>query len=123
MAVPQGIQVPFEVSKTRGSPVTAEEVALLSSSIRMILRTVPGERPYRPSFGSWLSIMVFANMTEGTAFQAAAEAKRALIAWERRISVQDILFELVEPSSIFLTIIWSPNGAPTTYRTTVEFRT
>jgi phage baseplate assembly protein W len=123
VAVPQGIQVPFEVSKSRGSPVISEQEALLASSIRMILRTVPGERPFRPSFGSWLSIMVFANMTEGAAFQAAAEAKRALIAWEPRISVQDILFELVEPSSIMLTIIWSPNGAATTYRSTVEFRT
>jgi len=123
MAVPQGIKTPFELSKTRGSPVIAEGVALFESSIRMILRTVPGERPYRPSFGSWLSVMVFANMTEGAAFQAIAEAKRALTTWEPRIKLQDILFELKGPSTIFLTIIWSPNGAPTTYRTTVEFRT
>lgn len=123
MAVPQGIKVPFEVSTARGSPVVVEEAALLDSSIRMILRTVPGERPFRPSFGSWLPITVFANMTEGAAFQAAAEAKRALIAWEPRISVQDILFELVEPSTIMLTIIWSPNGAATTFRSTIDFRT
>jgi len=122
MAVPQGIKIPFEISKSRGSPVVVEGNALLDSSIRMILRTVPGERPFLPSFGSWLPTMIFANMTEGAAFQAAAEAKRALTAWERRISVQDILFEL-EDTSILLTVIWQPNGAPSQYRTTVEFRT
>ena len=122
MAVPQGIQVPFEVSKTRGSPVVVEQTALLNSSIRMILRTVPGERPYRPSFGSWLPMMVFSNMTEGAAFQAAAEVKRALLAWEPRITVEDILFELKD-TSIFLTVVWAPNGISSTFRTTVDFRT
>ena len=122
MAVPQGIKIPFELSKTRGSPVVAENNALLDSSIRMILRTIPGERPFLPSFGSWLPAMIFANMTEGAAFQAAAEAKRALIAWEKRISVQDILFE-IKDTSILLTVIWNPNGAASQFRTTVEFRT
>ena len=122
MAVPQGLKIPFEISKTRGSPVVAEGVALLDSSIRMILRTVPGERPYRPGFGSWLPSLIFANMTEGAAFQAVAEAKRALLDWEKRISVEDILFEL-EDTKIMLTVIWSPNGAPSHYRSTLEFRT
>lgn len=123
MAVPQGIKNPFELSSTRGSPVVAEGVDLLASSIRTILRTVPGERPFRPSFGSWLPMLVFANMTEGAAFQAVSEAKRALSTWEPRIRIQDILFELLEPSTIALTVIWSPNGAPSTFRTTVDFRT
>lgn len=123
MAVPQGIKFPFELNKDRGSPVVAEGVALLESSIRTILRTVPGERPYRPNFGSWLPVMVFANMTEGVAFQAVSEASRALVTWEPRVKVQDILFELQEPSTISLTVIWRPNGAPSTYRTTIDFRT
>jgi Bacteriophage baseplate protein W len=123
MAVPQGIKAPFELSSTRGSPVVAQNVALLESSMRMILKTVPGERPYRPGFGSWLNIMVFANMSEGVAFQAVAEAKRALTTWEPRIRIQDILFELQEPSTIALTVVWRPNGAASTFRTTIEFRT
>lgn len=122
MGVPQGIKVPFELNKTRGSPVIAEGNALFDSSIRMILRTVPGERPFRPEFGSWVSLMIFSNMSEGAAFQAIAEAKRAIRAWEPRVLVEDILFEL-EDTSIFLTIIWSPNGAPTQFRSTLEFRT
>ena len=122
MAVPQGIRSPFEISKTRGSPVIVEGNALFDSSIRTILRTIPGERPFRPTFGSWLSLMLFANMTEGAAFQAAAEAKRALKIWEPRITVQDILFELTD-NAILLSVIYRPNGGATQYRSTVEFRT
>ena len=122
MAVPQGIQVPLELSKTKGAPVIAEGNALFNSSIRMILRTVPGERPFRPSFGSWLPLMMFSNLTEGTAFQAAAEVKRALRDWESRIEVQDVLFE-IDDNAIFLSIIYRPNGAASPFRTTVEFKT
>jgi len=122
VAVPQGIRSPFEISKTRGSPVIVEGNALFDSSIRTILRTIPGERPFRPTFGSWLSLMLFANMTEGAAFQAAAEAKRALKIWEPRITVQDILFELTD-NAILLSVIYRPNGGATQYRSTVEFRT
>lgn len=122
MAVPQGIKVPLEINKERGSPVIAEGNAFFDSAIWMILLTVPGERPFRPTFGSWLSLMVHANMTEGAAYQAAAEAKRALTVWEPRITVQDILFERSE-NAIFLTIIYRPNGGATLYRTTNEFRT
>jgi Bacteriophage baseplate protein W len=122
MAVPQGIQVPLELSKTKGAPVIAEGNALFNSSIRTILRTVPGERPFRPTFGSWLPTMLFANLTEGTALQAAAETKRALAAWEPRITVQDILFEITD-NAIFLSIVYQPNGAASAFRTTVEFIT
>lgn len=122
MAVPQGIRVPFQVDKVLGSPVIAEGNDYFDSSIRMILRTIPGERPFRPTFGSWLPLMLFANMTEGTAFQAAGEVKRALRVWEPRIDVQEVLFEQTD-NAILLTVIYSPNGNPSSYRTTVEFRT
>jgi hypothetical protein len=122
MAIPQGIKVPFEINKERGAPVIAEGNALFNSSIQMILKTTPGERPYRPSFGSWLRRMVFANMSEGAAFQSAAEAKRALTVWEPRITVQDILFELTD-NAVLLTVVYRPNGGASQYRSTVEFRT
>lgn len=122
MATTQSIKVPFEVSKTRGSPVVAQGIDYFNSSIRMILTTVPGERPFRPSFGCWVSVMIFANLTEGAAFQAAGEVRRALGIWEPKISVQEVLFE-IEDTKILLTVIYQPNGSPSNYRTTVEFRT
>ena len=120
MGVPKGIDVPFRLNKAQSSPVTVEEETLLDRSIRTILLTSPGERPYRPTFGSWLRRLVFENMSEGAALQAAAEIRRALIDWEPRIEVLDILFSLIE-NTIQLDIIWRANGSQLDSTSTIGF--
>ena len=120
MAVPKGFDIPFRIDKNRGSPVSVETEALLDRSIRTILLTSPGERVFRPTFGSWLRRLVFTNMSEGAAFQAAAEIRRALDAWEPRIDVRDILFSLGE-NSIQLEVVWQPTGAQVDSTTTIGF--
>ena len=109
MTAPRGLDVPFQFSNTRGSPAYVEGVETLDRSIRTILRTVPGERVHRPDFGCWLSIVLFANMTQGAVYQARSEARRALKTHEKRVDVRDILFEF-EENTIWLTIVWRPNG-------------
>jgi phage baseplate assembly protein W len=120
VAVPKGFDVPFRLDKRQASPVSAEQEKLLDRSIRTILLTSPGERVFRPTFGSWLRRMVFANMSEGAGFQAATEIRRALVAWEPRIIVRDILFRLGD-NSIQLNIIWQPTGAQVDSSTTIGF--
>lgn len=123
MAVPQTIDVPFRMYKGGTSPnVVQGPSATIDRSIRTIIRTVPGERPYRPTFGCWARAMVFANMTEGAALQTAAEIRRAVAAWEPRADIQDILFEL-SGTTVALTVIWRANGAPTDSTTTIGFVT
>ena len=93
---------------------------MLEQSIRTILLTFPGERPYRPAFGSWLRNLVFANMSEANALQAGSEARRALATWERRVDVREVLFEL-QDTKILLTIIWRANGQNLDQTTYIEF--
>ena len=121
MAVPQGYDVPFRLVKELGSPNAIEGDAVLDRSIRTILRTYPGERPYRPTFGSFLKALIFANMTEGAALQAADEVNRAITAWEPRVSIDDIQFAL-DDTTVFLTIKWRANGRAGDAATTIEFR-
>ncbi len=124
MAVPQSFDVPFRMYKDGvSSPAVVVGDAVLDRSIRAIIQTVPGERPYRPTFGSWVSTVIFAGMTEGAAFQAAAEVRRAVGDWERRVDIVDVLFELVNDNTISLTVIWRANGRPLDSSTTVQFRT
>lgn len=120
MAVPKGFDVPFRLDKNQASPVSAEKEKLLDRSIRSILLTSPGERAYRPTFGSWLRRLIFANMSEGAAFQAGAEVRRALSTWETRIDVKDILFALDE-TTIQLNIIWRANGSQADATTSIGF--
>ena len=123
MTAPKGIDVPFRFDDVNGSPASVEGVATLDRSIRTILLTTPGERVYRPEFGSWLRTLVFANMSTGTAFQAKAEVERALRQFEPRIEVIDVLFELVGDNRVELTINWRPNGRDLDATTTIEFVT
>ena len=121
--VPQALDVPFRMYKQGDSPNVVEgPETVIDRSLRTIIRTVPGERPYRPTFGCWARAMIFANMTEGAALQTAAEIRRAVAAWEPRADIQDILFEL-EETTVFLTIIWRPNGASVDSTTTIQFVT
>jgi len=107
------------------SPVSVEGVNdVLDRSIRTIIRTLPGERVYRPTFGSWVRALVFANISEGAARQAGAEIRRALAVWEPRVDVQEVLFELDKNNAtIFLTVVWRANGQALDSTTTIEFRT
>jgi len=122
MAVPKGFDVPFRLVRETESPSTVEGDAALDRSIRTIIQTFPGERPYRPSFGSGAASGVFSNMTEESAVRIATEIRRALSAWEQRISVLDITF-VVEDSTIDLIITWRPTGRDSDSTTTIQFET
>jgi len=120
MAVPKGFDIPFRLDKRRASPVSVEQEVLLDRSIRTILLTSPGERVFRPTFGSWLRRLIFANMSEAAAFQAAAEIRRSLGDLEPRVDVKDIIFRL-DDTTIQLDVIWQPVGAQVDSSTTIGF--
>jgi len=120
MALPKDLDIPYQINKYEGSPVWVEGDMVFDRSIRSILLTTPGERPYRPTFGSWLRNLVFANMSKASAMQAGAEARRALATWEKRIDVREVLFELRD-TSILLSIFWQANGQKLDQTTYIEF--
>ena len=120
MAVPQGIDVPFRMFKQGRSPNVVEGDAVLDRSIRTIIQTFPGERPYRPTFGSFARAGIFSNMGEGTAMQIGDEIRRAVAQWEPRVRVIEVAFEL-EDTSIFLTITWQANGSAAVASTVMQF--
>lgn len=120
MAVPQGIDVPFRMVREKSSPNSVELDDVLDRSIRTILLTYPGERVYRPTFGSFLRSLIFTNMTEGAALQAADEIKRAITLWEPRVNIDNTTFEL-DDNTIYLAIFWRANGSLAGRRTVIDF--
>jgi phage baseplate assembly protein W len=62
----------------------------IEESIRLILCTVPGERPMRPDFGCAIHEFVFAPADATTAGLIAFEVRVALDRWEPRIEVQEV---------------------------------
>jgi uncharacterized protein len=62
----------------------------LAESIRLILGTVPGERPMRPEFGCAVHDEVFAPADATTAGRVGYDVRAALQRWEPRIDVTGV---------------------------------
>jgi phage baseplate assembly protein W len=63
----------------------------LEQAMYLVLATAPGERPMRPEFGCRLQEFVFASADAGTAGLIAAEVRAALVRWEPRVVVEEVL--------------------------------
>lgn len=125
MARIKGLAVNFRFDKD-GYPAESADVQLLEDSILTILKTIPGERVYRPTFGCYAIRLLFANMSKAAALRCRSEARRAIETWEKRVIVDDILisrsaagaFNSVSgavvnnstASTIQLTVVWRPKG-------------
>lgn len=64
-------------------------VDLLIQDISQLLLTIPGERVYRPEFGSLLNNQVWENM-DTAADNGASAIRSSLEQFEPRITIQDI---------------------------------
>jgi uncharacterized protein len=83
-----------------GFPIAAgldDEINMVSDAddirqaIRIILETDPGERVMRPEFGAGLRRMVFEPINTSTIALIRQRVEAALVAWEPRIEVQDVV--------------------------------
>jgi phage baseplate assembly protein W len=63
----------------------------IRESIRIILETDPGERLMRPDFGAGLRRMVFEPINASTMTLVQHRVEEALVAWEPRIDVKDVV--------------------------------
>ena len=104
----RGLAVHFRFG-TNGYPEPAEDTELLSDQIETILKTPIGSRVHRPTFGTSLHRILFANLSRAAAVRARVEARRAIEKWEKRVIVDQIDFR-VSGSTIFLDVSWRPNN-------------
>lgn len=63
----------------------------IRQAIRIIIFTNRGERVMRPDFGAGLNEFIFANVSTTTMGLIETRVREALITWEARIDVQQVL--------------------------------
>jgi uncharacterized protein len=100
----KGVNVPFRFTN-HGYPESCVDEKCLHDSVFTILSTVPGERVMRSDFGSFLRLILFDSISRATGFRARAEVFRAITAWEPRVSVEDVGFELKD-TTVTVHVIW-----------------
>jgi phage baseplate assembly protein W len=86
----RGWAFPLRTDATGGIALVAREREI-EEAIRLVLGTSPGERPMRPEFGCRIHDYVFAPADGATASAIAAEVREALLLWEPRVEVEDVV--------------------------------
>lgn len=72
---------------------TLTELEEIAQSVRMILLTQRGERPFRPDFGTRLNTFAFQQMDTTTSTLIRQEVVSALQTWEPRIWNISVFFD------------------------------
>jgi hypothetical protein len=117
---PVDVAMPFQMAEA-GYPVTSQGRQTLDALIRDCLLTTPGERVYRPGYGSWLRRIVFSNIGSPSLLQARSEIVRAVGAWVPQVTIVAVDF-VVDDTTVTAAVTWQPSGSGAIATTTLEFR-
>jgi Bacteriophage baseplate protein W len=98
-AFPLGVDATGRIALARGERD-------IDQAIQLILRTYPGERPMRPEFGSRLRDFVFDGANGENAAAIASEVRVALLRWEPRVIIDDVIVtpDDDDPSILYIEI-------------------
>jgi phage baseplate assembly protein W len=101
----RGWAFPLRTDATGGVALIAREREI-EEAIRLVLGTSPGERPMRPEFGCRIHEYVFSPADSSTANAIGADVRDALLRWEPRIEVEDVLvsFDPTDPTTLYIDI-------------------
>jgi phage baseplate assembly protein W len=88
-----GVAFPLHTDEL-GRIALAHDETDVEQAIRIVLSTIPGERPMRPEFGCAVQDCLFASIDALTLGQVEHAVRVALDRWEPRIEVQSVEFDL-----------------------------
>ena len=86
-----GWSFPVALDVKAGDVATVVHEEDIRQAIRIILETSPGERVMRSDFGAGLHDMVFEPVNATTMARVRQLVEQALVVWEPRIDVREVL--------------------------------
>ncbi|MBV8281690.1 MAG: GPW/gp25 family protein [Candidatus Eremiobacteraeota bacterium] len=101
----RGWRFPINVN-ARGGIDWSDGPDRISDAIWIIIKTSLGERVMRPLFGAGINDFVFQSNSSVTRTQLVAAIKSALLKWEPRIDLEQVVAEPAadEPSQVLISI-------------------
>jgi hypothetical protein len=85
------------------SPQTDER--LIKNDLRQLLLTSPGERAYRPDFGTIIQGAVFEPGSSSLQLQIQSSVMRAISKWEKRVTVNSVTVTPVPNTNLMAVIV------------------
>ena len=82
----------------QSSPLSNDLIALknesaIARSVRNLVLTIQGERPFQPVLGTGVSRLLFENMDKLTASAIRSEIRTTIESYEPRVEINEILVE------------------------------
>ena len=85
--------VTFKKHPVTDDIVTVKDKAAITQSIKGLLLTKKGERPFQPVLGTGVSRLLFENMDKLTASAIRSEIRTTIENYEPRVEINEILVE------------------------------
>ncbi len=107
----RGWSFPFDVTAA-GTIATVGGARKLEQAMSLVLSTYPGERPFRPLFGSRLRDFVYEAPSDVVFARIEHEVRESLGMWEPRTSVSDVVVRAVsdQDNLLHIDITYMVNG-------------
>ena len=109
-----------DISMSFGAnPLTNDLIAIknanaISRSVRNIVMTIPGEKPFNENFGSKVSGLLFENVDDITAAVIADEIEESIKNYEPRVSLKNVeVFPDFDNNSFDAVVTYNIIGADT----------
>ena len=85
------ISATFQINPVNDDLIALKNENAIARSVRNLILTIPGEKPFEPDIGSRVSDMLFENMDQITANAIRGEIKNTLANNEPRISLKEVM--------------------------------
>ena len=102
-----------DISMTfQSNPLTGDLIALknenaIARSVKNIVLTVPGEKPFDPRFGSRITDLLFENVDEITAINIETEIRNSIERYEPRVKLTSVVVQAdIDGNSFDVTITY-----------------
>ena len=118
-----GWRFPVQLDRAKGDIALSRYDQDVQEAIWIILSTAPGERVMRPDFGCGIHDYVFAPNNSHTAGLVRFHVEQALVRWEPRIDLQEVLVQAdpALPSVLLISIQYQVRATDSRYNVVFPF--
>ena len=83
----------FQTSPLSNDLIALKNESAIARSVRNLVLTIQGERPFQPVLGTGVSRLLFENMDKLTASSIRSEIRTTIENYEPRVEINEILVE------------------------------
>lgn len=106
------ISMTFQSNPLTGDLIVLKNENAIARSVKNIVLTVPGEKPFDPRFGSRITDLLFENVDDITAINIETEIRNSIETYEPRVKLTSVVVQAdIDGNSFDVTITYDIIGA------------